>query len=76
MESNWDLAHAVEQLPAKQQNVITLHYYQGMTLPALSQRLQISENTLKKRIRAALSNLRRVLRDAEVDETTFLPDLQ
>ena len=76
MERSWDLAHAVEQLPAKQQNVITLHYYQGMTLPALSQRLQISENTLKKRIRAALSNLRRVLRDAEVDETTFLPDLQ
>jgi RNA polymerase sigma-70 factor (ECF subfamily) len=76
MESIWDLTHAVEQLPAKQQNVITLHYYQGMTLPALSQRLQISENTLKKRIRAALSNLRRVLRDAEVDETTFLPDLQ
>ena len=76
MESIWSLTHAVEQLPAKQQNVITLHYYQGMTLPALSQRLQISENTLKKRIRAALSNLRRVLRDAEVDETTFLPDLQ
>jgi len=76
MESIWDLTHAVEQLPAKQQNVITLHYYQGMTLPALSQRLQISENTLKKGIRAALSNLRRVLRDAEVDETTFLPDLQ
>ena len=76
MERSWDLAHAVEQLPAKQQNVIVLHYYQGMALPAISQRLQISENTLKKRIRAALSNLRRVLRDAEVDETTFLQDLQ
>lgn len=74
MERRWDLAHAVEKLPAKQQNVIALHYYQGMTLPAISQRLQISENTLKKRIQAALSNLRRVLRDAEVDETTFLPD--
>jgi RNA polymerase sigma-70 factor (ECF subfamily) len=71
-ECYWDLAHAVEQLPAKQQNVIALHYYQGMTLPAISQRLQISENTLKKRIQAALSNLRRVLRDAEVDETTLL----
>ena len=76
IERSWDLAHAVEQLPAKQQHVIALHYYQGMTLPAISQRLQISENTLKKRIQAALSNLRRVLRDAEVDETTFLPDLQ
>lgn len=76
MERRWDLAHAVEKLPAKQQNVIALHYYQGMTLPAISQRLQISENTLKKRIQAALSNLRRVLKDAGVDETTFLPDPQ
>ncbi|MDQ6660220.1 MAG: RNA polymerase sigma factor [Chloroflexota bacterium] len=76
MERSWDLAHAVEKLPAKQQHVIALHYYQGMTLPAISQRLQISENTLKKRIQAALSNLRRVLRDAEGDETTFLPGSQ
>ena len=68
MERSWDLAHAVEQLPAKQQNAIALHYYQGMTLPEISQRLQISENTLKKRIQVALSNLRRVLRDVEVDE--------
>ncbi len=71
MERSWDLAQAVEQLPAKQQNVIALHYYQGMTLPEISQRLQISENTLKKRIQAGLSNLRRVLRDAELDETTL-----
>src|SRR5712692_758291 len=76
MERSWDLAQAVEKLPAKQQNVIALHYYQGMTLPAISQRLQISENTLKKRIQAALSNLRRALRDAEVDETTFLQEPQ
>ncbi len=68
MERSWDLAHAVEQLPAKQQNVIALHYYQGMTLPEISQRLQISENTLKKRIQVALSNLRCALRDVEVDE--------
>jgi RNA polymerase sigma-70 factor, ECF subfamily len=62
MERSWDLAQAVEQLPAKQQNVITLHYYEGMALPEMSQRLQISENTLKKRVQAALSNLRRVFR--------------
>src|ERR1700730_9618639 len=36
MEGSWDLAQAVEQLPAKQQNVVALHYYQGMTLPAIS----------------------------------------
>jgi RNA polymerase sigma-70 factor (ECF subfamily) len=68
MERNWDLAQAIENLPAKQQMVIALHYYQGMTLPEISQALQISENTLKKRIQAALRNLRRVLRDAEMDE--------
>jgi RNA polymerase sigma-70 factor (ECF subfamily) len=64
LERRWDLAQAVEKLPAKQQHVITLHYYQGMTLPEISQRLQISENTLKKRIQVALSNLRQALRDA------------
>ena len=73
MERGWDLAQAIKQLPAKQQNVILLHYYQGMTLPEISRRSQVSENTLKKRLQAALSNLRRVLWDAEGDETTLLP---
>jgi len=68
IERSWDLAQAIEKLPAKQQNVIALHYYQGMTLPEISQKLQISENTLKKRIQAALSNLRRVVWDAEIDK--------
>jgi RNA polymerase sigma-70 factor, ECF subfamily len=76
MERGWDLAQAVEQLPAKQQHVILLHYYQGMTLPAIARRSQVSENTLKKRLQAALSNLRRALRDAEGDETTLLPGPQ
>src|SRR6202049_461595 len=65
MERRWDLAHAVEQLPAKQQHVIALHYYQGMTLPEISRKLQISENTLKKRLQEALGNLRRMLGDDE-----------
>ena len=69
IERNWDLAQAIENLPAKQQMVIALHYYQGMTVPEISQALQISENTLKKRIQAALSNLRQVLRGAEIEES-------
>src|SRR5260370_9108490 len=60
MERSWDLAQAVEKLPAKQQNVIALHYYQGMTLPAISQWLQISEKTLKRRLNAPLRSLRSV----------------
>ena len=65
LERDWDLAETVNKLPPKQQAVIMLHYYQGMTLPSMSQALHISENTLKKRIQAALNNLRRVLRPEE-----------
>jgi RNA polymerase sigma-70 factor (ECF subfamily) len=65
IEGGWDLAHAVKLLPPKQYNVIALHYYQDMTLPEMAQRLQTSENTLKKRLQAALNNLRRALKDAE-----------
>jgi RNA polymerase sigma-70 factor (ECF subfamily) len=65
MERDWDLAHTIETLPPKQRVVIVLHYYNGMTLPEMAQALHTSENTLKKRIQAALTNLRRMLR---VDE--------
>ncbi len=68
IESNLDLAQAIEQLPMKQQMVIALHYYQGMTVPAISEALHISENTIKKRIQAALSNLRQVIKGDEVEE--------
>jgi RNA polymerase sigma-70 factor, ECF subfamily len=74
MESKWDLARAIEALPAKQQMVIALHYYQGMTLPEMSQTMQTSENTLKKRIQAALSNLRQMLKNAEMVEVKFSRD--
>lgn len=61
MERDWDLARAIDGLPAKQRVVIVLHYYNGMTLAEMAQTLRTSENTLKKRVQAALSNLRRVL---------------
>lgn len=68
LERDWDLARAIEDLPTKQRVVIVLHYYNGMTLPEMSQTLQTSENTLKKRIQAALNNLRRVLNSAEMTD--------
>jgi RNA polymerase sigma-70 factor (ECF subfamily) len=61
LERDWDIAETVKKLPLKQQAVIMLHYYQGMTLPSMAQTLNISENTLKKRIQAALHNLRQML---------------
>lgn len=62
MERDWDLAQAINNLPMKQRVVIVLHYYNGMTLPEMSRSLETSENTLKKRIQAALNNLRHTLR--------------
>jgi RNA polymerase sigma-70 factor (ECF subfamily) len=70
-ERGWDLAQAVKQLPVKQQSVIVLHYYQGMTLPEMAHRMQISQNTLKKRLQAALNNLRQMLGNIEGDEIIF-----
>jgi RNA polymerase sigma-70 factor, ECF subfamily len=70
MERDWDLAQAIKELPMKQQVVIILHYYNGMTLPEMSQTLHTSENTLKKRIQAALTNLRRIMRANTDEENT------
>src|SRR5947209_20286067 len=44
VERNWDLARAIEDLPAKQRAAIALHYFQGMTLTEMSQTLRTSEN--------------------------------
>ncbi len=68
MERDWDLAQAIESLPMKQRVVIVLHYYNSMTLPEMAQTLSTSENTLKKRIQAALTNLRRLLRSTTMEE--------
>ncbi|GCE26986.1 hypothetical protein KDA_24700 [Dictyobacter alpinus] len=68
MERDWDLARAIESLPLKQRVVIVLHYYNSMTLPEMAQTLQTSENTLKKRIQAALTNLRRILRSPAMED--------
>jgi RNA polymerase sigma-70 factor, ECF subfamily len=68
MERDWDLAQAIKNLPIKQRTVIVLHYYNGMTLPEMTRTLRTSENTLKKRIQAALSNLRRTLHASDMDD--------
>ena len=69
IERDWDLAQAIDNLPLKQRVVIVLHYYNGMTLPEMAETLKTSENTLKKRIQAALSNLRRILRVTDREES-------
>jgi RNA polymerase sigma-70 factor (ECF subfamily) len=72
LELNWDLAQAVTALPIKQRTVIVLHYYYSMTLPEMAHTLATSENTLKKRIQAALNTLRRLLHLNEAWKTCRL----
>lgn len=73
MERDWDIAQSINNLPMKQRAVIVLHYYYGMTLPEMAGTLQISENTLKKRIQAALTSLRRNFRSMDVPEDESEP---
>jgi RNA polymerase sigma-70 factor (ECF subfamily) len=73
MERNWDLARAIQNLPVKQRVVVVLHYYHGMTLPEMSEALHISENTLKKRIQAALTKLRRAMRAEGAEDEEMRP---
>lgn len=70
-ERNWDLMQAIEKLPLKQRVVIVLHYYHGMTISEMGIKLHTSENTLKKRIQAALSNLRNILSMHSEGENTI-----
>ncbi len=75
LERDWDLAEAIRNLPVKQRVALVLHYYNGMTLPEMAQSLQTSENTLKKRIQAALVTLRRTLRASDADDAYAAPAL-
>jgi RNA polymerase sigma-70 factor, ECF subfamily len=68
MERDWDIARAINTLPMKQRVAIVMHYYYGMTLPEMAETLQTSENTLKKRIQAALTNLRRNFHSIDAPE--------
>jgi RNA polymerase sigma-70 factor (ECF subfamily) len=68
LERDWDLARAIKYLPVKQQVAIMLHYYNDMTLPSMAKALNLSENTLKKRVQAALINLRRTMKAGDSNE--------
>lgn len=61
LEEGIDLERAVGQLPLKQRAVLVLFYYHRMTMPEIATLLGVAENTLRKRLQAALDKIRRVL---------------
>lgn len=62
VEDMLDLLHAIDQLPINQRTVLVLFYYHRMTIPEIAALLEVSENTLRKRLQAALAKTRRALR--------------
>ena len=73
VEDHLDIERAIEQLPLNQRTVLVLFYYHRMTIPEIATLLNISENTLRKRLQAALGKLRRVLQ-TELDSMHHAPE--
>ncbi len=57
-----DMQEALAELPMNQRVVLVLFYYHRLTMPEIAALLGVAENTLRKRLQAALKNIRRRLR--------------
>ena len=57
-----DILEALAELPLNQRVVLVLFYYHRLTMPEIAVLLDVAENTLRKRLQAALKNIRRRLR--------------
>lgn len=55
------IASALAQIPAEQQQVIELAYFQGLTQSEIVRETGLSLGTVKTRIRLGLSKLRAIL---------------
>ena len=73
MERIWDLRAAIRLLPLEQRAMIVLHYYLDMSVPEIAQMLNISPNTIKKRLRTALQRLRTILGAEPFTPTAAIP---
>lgn len=62
VEDHLDVEQAIGQLPLKQRTVLVLFYYHKMTMPEIATLLDVAENTLRKRLQAALGKLRKALK--------------
>ena len=60
-EDRLDVEQAIAQLPLNQRVVLVLFYYHRMTMPEIATMLGVAENTLRKRLQAALAKTRRAL---------------
>lgn len=58
-----DVRALVEQLPAEQREVVMLRYFSGLSFKDIAEQTDVSINTALGRMRYALINLRRMIRE-------------
>lgn len=58
-----DVARAVNRLSPSERLIVVLRYYQDLTQPAIAQRLNLPEGTVKVRLHRARTKLRRALHE-------------
>ena len=58
-----DVRALIEQLPAEQREVVVMRYFSGLSFKEIAEQTQVSINTALGRMRYALINLRRMIKE-------------
>lgn len=62
------LAQCVLQLPLTYREVILLYYYENLTIPEISELLEVNQNTLRTRLKRGREKLAQLLEGGDHDE--------
>jgi RNA polymerase sigma-70 factor (ECF subfamily) len=61
-----DVVHLIDLLPASQQKVIRMRYFEDLSFKEIAERTDVSINTALGRMRYALLNMRRIAQEKDV----------
>ena len=61
-----DVRRLVEQLPDDQRDVVQMRYYEGLSFKEIADKTDVSINTALGRMRYALINLRKMIKDNQI----------
>ena len=61
-----DVRRLVDHLPEEQREVVMLRYYSGLSFQEIAEQTNVSINTALGRMRYALINLRKMIKDNDI----------